>query len=217
MLDDHQHHGRLHRPHGGKNTTSTPPWRPINASKRQTDCLTCIEPVHHIERAPGEAAHHEFLDTTGAPPMRAFTDSLLAALGDSGTIFVYSGYEKRCLNEMAGRFSDLRDGIRRVIARLVDLLPIARDNYYHPDMRGSWSLKALLPIVAPHLDYGDLGEVRDGNGAGRAYLEMTCPDTKASRAQSLANNLRAYCKRDTEALVAVVKFFSAGKPEFGKK
>lgn len=167
----------------------------------------------HVERAPGEVAHHEFLDTTGDAPMRAFTDSLLAALGGGGAIFVYSGYEKRCLNEMAKRFPDLRGDIHRVIRRLEDLLPIARDNYYHPDMRGSWSLKMLLPTIAPHLDYSDsdLGEVRDGGAAGAAYLEIINPNTETSRAQSLAKNLRAYCKRDTEALVAVVKFFAAGK------
>ncbi|MDD9850954.1 MAG: DUF2779 domain-containing protein [Gammaproteobacteria bacterium] len=165
----------------------------------------------HVECAPGEVGHHEFLDTTGDAPMRAFIDSLLAALGDSGAIFVYTSFEKTRLNELAGRFPDLQERIHRVIGRLVDLWPIAKKNYYHPDMRGSWSLKALLPIIAPHLNYSDLGEVQDGNAAGRAYLEMTCPDTKTSRAQSLANNLRTYCKRDTEALVAVVEFFSTEK------
>jgi len=34
MLDAYQHHDRPHRPHGGKNKTSAPPWRPINTSKR---------------------------------------------------------------------------------------------------------------------------------------------------------------------------------------
>lgn len=193
---------------------AVPVWkgtRPHQALPFQWSC--------HAERAPGEVAHHEFLATTGDAPMRAFTDSLLAALGDSGAIFVYTPFEKTRLNEMAGRFPDLQKRIHRVIDRLVDLWPIAKANYYHPDMRGSWSLKAILPTIAPHLNYSDsdLGEVQDGNAAGRAYLEMTCPDTEASRAQSLANNLRAYCKRDTEALVAVVKFFSTGKSEFGKK
>ena len=32
---------------------------------------------------------------------------------------------------------------------MVDLLPIYRNHYYHRDMRGSWSIKAVLPTVAP--------------------------------------------------------------------
>lgn len=165
----------------------------------------------HVEHAPGEVAHREFLSTTGEAPMRAFIDSLLDALGDRGAIFVYSAFEKTRLNELAASYPDLRDDIRRVVDRLADLLPVARDNYYHPDMRGSWSLKAVLPTVAAHLDYADLGEVQDGGAAGVAYLEMIDPNTDAARARQLAADLRAYCERDTEALVALAHFFSTGK------
>ena len=167
----------------------------------------------HIEAKPGEVAHAEFLDTTGDSPMRAFIESLLATLGQCGAIFVYSPFEKSCLNQLAERFPDLREEIKEVIDRLVDLLPVARQNYYHPDMRGSWSLKALLPTIAPHLDYGDLGEVQDGTAAGAAYQEMIDADTEQPRAQSLAADLRAYCKRDTEALVALVRFFAGEKTD----
>jgi len=163
----------------------------------------------HIKRAPGEVVHKEFLHATDDSPTRAFIDSLLSALGSRGAIFVYSGFEKRILNESAESFPDLRDAIDRVIKRLVDLLPIVRDNYYHPAMRGSWSLKAVLPTVAAHLDYADLGEVQDGMAAGVAYLEMIDASTDAARARQLAADLRAYCARDTEALVELVKFFSA--------
>jgi len=34
ILDDYQHHGCHHRPHGGKNKTSAPRWRPINPPSR---------------------------------------------------------------------------------------------------------------------------------------------------------------------------------------
>ena len=41
--------------------------------------------------------------------------------------------------------------------------------------KGSWSIKAVLPTVAPELDYSGLGEVRDGIGAQGAYLELIDP------------------------------------------
>jgi len=40
---------------------------------------------------------------------------------------------------------------------------------------------------------------------------MINPNTDASRARQLAADLRAYCERDTEALVALAHFFSTGK------
>lgn len=33
------------------------------------------------------------------------------------------------------------------IDRMVDLLPIARERYYHPDMHGSWSIKAVFDYL----------------------------------------------------------------------
>ncbi len=175
--------------------------RPYQALPFQWSC--------HSEQKNSALTHSEFLDTSGAAPMRAFIETLLAALQDSGAIFVYSAYEKTCLGNLAARFPDLAPAISRVIARLVDLLPVTRANYYHRDMHGSWSIKAVLPTIAAHLDYRDLGEVQDGNAAGRAYVEIIHPRTAPARAQALAADLRAYCQRDTEAMVALVEFLSA--------
>ena len=165
----------------------------------------------HMEEQSGELRHAEFLDTTGEAPMRAVTESLLQAVGDSGPIFVYGAFEKGRLNDLAGYCMDLADDIEKVIERLVNLLPLARLNYYHPDMMGSWSLKDVLPTVAPHLDYSDLGEVRDGMAAGVAFRQITHPETDAQHAKSLTHDLLEYCKRDTEGLVALVRFLASGK------
>ncbi len=165
----------------------------------------------HRETKSGRVTHKEFLDTTGNLPIRPFIQSLLQAVGKSGPIFVYSAFEKTCLQALIIRFPELRPAIEKVIHRLADLLPLTRQHYYHPDMHGSWSLKAVLPTIAPDLDYGDLGEIQDGKAAGSAYREIIHPDTKPERAQTLAADLRVYCKRDTEALIALARFLSMGK------
>ncbi len=92
--------------------------------------------------------------------------------------------------------------------RLVDLLPIVRRTYYHPDMLGSWSIKKVLPTVAPHLDYGSLGEVRDGAAAGTAYLRIIDPETDAAEPRRLERELLEYCKLDTLGMMELVKFLS---------
>ncbi len=172
----------------------------------------------HIEVEPRSWRHAEFLDTTGESPMRPFTESLLEAVGESGPIFVYNqGFEGGRLKEMAERFPDLQSAIFKVLNRLVDLLPITRKHYYHPDMHGRWGLKEVLATIAPALDYGNLGEVQEGGDAGTAYLEMIHPKTPPARAQKLANDLRAYCERDTEAMIALVQFLSTGRPYTGMK
>lgn len=180
---------------------AVPVWagtRPFQALPFQWSC--------HLEAEDGTLTHHDFLDTSGEPPMRRFAETLLQTLGERGTIFVYSGYEERILGELAKAYADLAPGLEAAIDRLVDLHPIAKAHYYHPAMKGSWSIKAVLPTVAPDLDYGGLGEVRDGTAAQAAYAEIIDPATPEARRQALTQDLRDYCRLDTLAMVRLAHF-----------
>ncbi len=162
----------------------------------------------HVERSPGALEHREFLDTSGEAPMRSCADTLLAALGESGPVFVYSGFAQGVLAALAGCFPDLAGPLGALSARLVDLLPVTCDAWYHPAMKGSWSIKDVLPTIAPELDYAGLGEVHDGTAAQLAYAEAVHPDTADERADELAHGLLAYCAQDTLALVRLRRFLS---------
>ena len=73
-------------------------------------------------------------------------------------------------------------------------------------MKGSWSLKAVLPTVAPDLRYA--GEVRDGGAAQSAYMEIIDAETLPERRELLTRDLLEYCKTDTLALVRLLRFFA---------
>jgi hypothetical protein len=134
----------------------------------------------------------------------------LAALGESGHIVVYNAtFEKTRLKELAELYPDLAPRLASVIDRLFDLLPIMKEHYYHPSMNGSWSLKKVLPAIVPDLDYAALGEVADGGGAQRAYIELINPQTDATRREALRNALLRYCGLDTLAMVRIVQALSA--------
>ena len=162
----------------------------------------------HIETRRGEVAHAEFLELGATAPMRRFAESLLATLGTAGPILVYTSYERRTLRELAARFADLAPALDALAARIVDLHAPTREHYYHPAMRGSWSIKAVLPTVAPDLSYATLGEIQDGLAAQAAYFEAIAARTTAARRADLAAALRAYCRQDTLALYRLVDFFS---------
>ena len=154
----------------------------------------------HVERRDGSLDHRDFLEVSGTPPMRRFVESLLEVLGDEGPIVVYSGFEKTVLKSLAGRFPDLSPRLEHVIERLFDLLPVLQRHYYHPDMKGSWSIKAVLPTVAPELGYDGLELVQDGTGAQQAFAQLVQGAPEPGRARALTEALRAYCQRDTLAL-----------------
>jgi Domain of unknown function(DUF2779) len=123
----------------------------------------------------------------------------------NGPILVYyQTYEKGRLEELAARHPQHADALHRYVARLVDLHSIVRANYYHPAMRGSFSIKKVLPTITPELDYEALGEVADGTAAQVAYLNAALePALDERRREELKEKLLAYCKQDTWGMVQV--------------
>jgi hypothetical protein len=173
--------------------------RPFEALPFQWSC--------HVETSRGRLEHAEFLDLGAEPPMRRLAEHLLQALGTAGPIVVYTPYERRVIVDLAARFPDLAAPLAALRERIVDLHPPTRRHYYHPAMQGSWSIKAVLPTVAPDLSYAALGEVRDGFAAQRAYFEAVDPRTTETRRAALRQGLLDYCRQDTLALVRLVEFF----------
>ena len=74
-------------------------------------------------------------------------------------------------------------------------------------MKGSWSIKAVLPTVAPHLDYTQLEDVQNGTLAQLAYLDIIDPSTETDEREQKIRNLLNYCELDTQAMVEVVSYF----------
>jgi Domain of unknown function(DUF2779) len=161
----------------------------------------------HIESAKSVMTHSAFLADGLSDPRRPFTESLIDAVGTHGPIFVYNApFERSRMQELADYYPDLTPALSAAIDRLVDLLPIAREHYYHPEMRGSWSIKAVLPTIAPDLAYDNL-EVANGGMAQEAFGEIMHSDTLPERRQQLHNALLLYCERDTVAMVRIAHYF----------
>ena len=163
----------------------------------------------HIETAKDEITHCAFLADGQSDPRRPFAESLITAIGASGPIFVYNApFERSRMQELAAIYADLAPALIAATQRIVDLLPIAREHYYHPDMRGSWSIKAVLPTIAPDLAYDNL-EVANGGMAQEAFSELMHPTTSPERFTQLRDALLSYCERDTLAMVRIVHFFES--------
>ncbi len=159
----------------------------------------------HVMGRDGGLTHREFLHDGTGDPRRLLARNLLAALGRTGSIVVYSSFEQNRIRELAEALPDLATDLLALLdGRIVDLLPMVRDHCYHPDFHGSFSLKAVLPALVPGLGYDDL-EIADGQEASLAYAEMIDPATSDERRQEIRAELLAYCERDTEALVRLVE------------
>lgn len=164
----------------------------------------------HIERSPGVFEHKEFLDLTGNDPSLGCIVRMREVINpdDGGPIFVYNEVYERCrLEDLSTRHPEHAAVLQKYINRLFDLVPLVKKNFYHPQMRGSFSMKKVLPVVAPDLDYGELEEVQEGTAAQVAYLYAVLdPDTTPDRKADLEQKLRKYCRQDTWAMVEVAYF-----------
>lgn len=157
---------------------------------------------NHIEAEDGHMTHHEYLCLDPRDPRADFTEALLESLGEEGSICVYSGYEQVVLQSLAEALPAFREPIARVLGRLWDLLAVIQDGYYHPGFGGSFSIKAVLPVVVPELSYDDL-EIRDGGTAAHRYYQMVFEETDWVERERIREALRRYCQRDTLAMVAL--------------
>lgn len=163
----------------------------------------------HIEQRGGALAHREFLDTTGNAPMRDFAESLITAVEDDGPIIVYGSFESTIIKSLIAFCPALEGQLNDILDRLVNLLPWLQNHYYHPAMKGSWSIKAVLPTIAAHLDYSQLDEVQNGTLAQLAYLDIINPETDRTERERKIHNLFKYCELDTQAMVEIVKCFES--------
>ena len=169
----------------------------------------------HIDDGDGDGSvesllHEEFLDLSGKPPMRALAEKMIECLGESGPVLMYTSYEKTVIEGLLDRFPDLAGPLEAIVDRLFDLHSVVKLNYYHPDMLGSWSIKAVLPTIAPDMDYARLEGIKEGTAASDGFIEAINPTTSNERKAELEDQLLRYCRFDTEAMVEIVRFFCRG-------
>jgi predicted RecB family nuclease len=160
----------------------------------------------HRLAADGEVEHFEYLASGREDPRSGVARALVEVLGqDDAPVLAYSGYEKRCLKDMAAHLPELAGELEAIVDRLVDLLEIVRAHVYHPDLLGSFSIKKVGPAFAPDVGYADLSGVADGMAALGAFAEIVKGEISSVDEDRIREELLQYCARDTLALLEVYR------------
>ncbi len=157
---------------------------------------------HVVDELGKEPRHHEFLITESGDPRQPFSESLLDCLGETGSIIVYTSYEKTAIKAMAKALPDLSPRLLALVPRLHDLHRVVSQHYYHPDFMGSYSIKRILPILVPDLSYDDM-EIGDGMAAVWAYHQLVHGDMPSVDKVRVREALLRYCSVDTLAMLRV--------------
>jgi len=94
--------------------------------------------------------------------------------------------------------------LKKIQRRLFDLLPVIRNHVYHPAFAGSYSLKAVLPVLVPEMTYVGM-DVANGTDAGLAWESLARGSLDQSEQDRIKRALLDYCGQDTLALVRLVE------------
>ena len=160
---------------------------------------------YHEEQRDGSYRHVGWLAEGPGDPRRELAEAMLEATAGARRIVTYSAYEKTRITELKRLVPERAAALDELLAKLVDLLPVVRNNVYHPEFRGSFSLKYVLSPLVPDLSYNDLVIV-DGRLASVeiARLLFVAHKIPVAERDRLRQDLLDYCERDTWATVRLM-------------
>jgi hypothetical protein len=101
-------------------------------------------------------------------------------------------------------FPRYSNDLRGLVNRLKDLMiPFQQKWYYTPEMKGSYSIKYILPALVPELSYDGL-PIKEGATASNTFLSMV-NRTFEGDVEETRRQLLQYCELDTYAMVKILE------------
>lgn len=159
----------------------------------------------HLKKSKlSKLEHKEHLADPDNDPRIEFVSNLIIDCGTFGDILVYNiSFERSRLNELAEQFPEFKAQLESIIERLKDLMvPFQKKWYYTSKMRGSYSIKQVLPALVPELSYSALS-IKNGESSKSTFLSMINKSFNGNELLS-RNDLLEYCRLDTYAMVKIV-------------
>ena len=161
----------------------------------------------HIEQKDGTLEHKEFLAKDGIDPREQISKSLTQDIPNNVTVLAYNmGFEKGVLRKLANLFGEYTYDLMCIHDNCHDLMiPFQRKDYYTPTMKGSYSIKYILPALVPEMEkaYEELNLIHNGGEAMQAFVNLSKIDD-INKKEEYRKALLEYCKLDTLAMVRVL-------------
>ena len=160
----------------------------------------------HIKRSlnDNKLEHVEYLAEEATLPI-SLIEHMQKNIGDVGSVVSWhASYENTQNRNMAVMYPVKSDFLQGLIDRTVDLEDLFKDGYVDIKFQGSTSIKKVLPVLAPDLDYAGM-EVANGTDAMEAWQRLVSLP-KGSQKNELRKSMLEYCKLDTLAMVRIFEF-----------
>ncbi len=161
----------------------------------------------HTLPAPGEKLiHSEFLHSKKSDPAKILASELKKHIGDKGSIIAWNqSFEKGRNSDMAAMLPEYKSFLEDLNDRMFDLMRVfSKGHFVHQDFLGSSSLKNVLPVLVPDLNYSGL-VISNGEQAMLAWKNLMELEFSAEDKEQLIFDMLEYCKLDTLAMVEILR------------
>ncbi len=165
---------------------------------------------YHEGRIGGPYTHEEFIASPGADPRRDLARRLVEVTRAAERVVMYTDFEAGQIRYLQRTVPELAAELGGLLVKLIDLKKTVEQHVYHPEFRGSFSIKQVLPALVPGMSYADVA-IADGNLAS-ALLGRMVFDPGGMSAAEIARtraDLLAYCGLDTLAMVKLLERLDA--------
>jgi len=157
----------------------------------------------HIKRSPDsdKLEHVEYLADNAEMPI-SMIKHMRRNISNVGSIVSWhASFENTQNRSMASMYLVHREFLYELISRTVDLEDLFKEGYVDIKFQGSTSIKKVLPVLVPELDYAGM-DVASGTDAMEAWKRLIgLPAGKEKK--ELRKAMLEYCELDTLAMVRI--------------
>lgn len=156
----------------------------------------------------GEMKNYSYFKPIEDDLRKEFLENILLATKDFQSILMFDkSLEENVLNQLAELYPEYLKDINIFKSKIIDLAePIKKGNYYHPEMKGNFTLKSIAPLVNQKAGFNNL-DIQSGISA--MYIYESLLQQNAIEAEQIKQQLIEYCEMDALITYQLLNFFKS--------
>lgn len=146
-----------------------------------------------------------YYDDFETDPRKSILERLSTEILPNGSLICYNDLiERRCIVESVQLHKEYESWYASIQDSFLDISkPFRNFWYYHPDQKGSASLKSVLsPLTG--LSYSNL-EIKEGGTANLEFLKLKLDSPDATNRFDILEKIKLYCRMDSLAMVKILE------------
>jgi hypothetical protein len=159
-----------------------------------------------ISEEGGEVKTFSYFKPIEEDLRKEFLERILLVTKDFKSILMFDkSLEETVLNQLAELYPEYRNDITDLKKKIVDLAePIRKGNYYHPDMKGNFTLKSIAPLVNQEAGFNNL-DIQSGISA--MYIYESLLEQNVIEGEHIKLQLMEYCEMDALITYQLLNYF----------